>query len=238
MQEQEGVIERWDDQKGFGFIRSKNTKPLYFHISAMRGEQRPQQGDKVMFVPGKDMQGRDAASHVRHQGLAVDSPRIRIKPSTYTTAPKQQKPSQTVKKSPATTAKKFRLAEHRVPWIALLLLLILPVTGVVSVAVKYGVLWLLVVYVVASMIAYYCYWADKRRAKLNEWRIPEANLHFWSLIGGWPGAFVAQQQFRHKTKKISFLAVYWLTVLAHQVFWFDWLFMDARWVGQLVRLPF
>jgi uncharacterized membrane protein YsdA (DUF1294 family)/cold shock CspA family protein len=241
--EQKGTVERWDDQKGFGFIRSENNKPLYFHISVVRGEQRPQQGDKVLFVPGKDLQGRSAATHVRHQVLVVDNPRIRIKPSTNAAGPGISTPSEaknfrSKRKSTSTsTTKKFRLTESKIPWAVVLVLIALPAAGVISVAAEYGAVWLMVAYMVTSFITYYFYWDDKRRAKCNEWRIPESNLHFWSLIGGWPGAFIAQRQFRHKTKKISFLIVYWLIVATHEFVWFDWLFLDAKWLGQIVGLP-
>jgi uncharacterized membrane protein YsdA (DUF1294 family) len=33
-----------------------------------------------------------------------------------------------------------------------------------------------------------------------------------SLLGGWPGAVVAQQWFRHKTAKFSFRVAFWCTV--------------------------
>jgi uncharacterized membrane protein YsdA (DUF1294 family) len=118
----------------------------------------------------------------------------------------------------------------KIPWFRLLLLLILPLIAALSLFKDYGTLWILCAYIVASAITYYFYWDDKRRAKVGEWRIPEANLHFWSLVGGWPGAFIAQQQFRHKTKKLSFQFVFWLIVIAHQLMWFDWLILDGKWL--------
>lgn len=36
-----------------------------------------------------------------------------------------------------------------------------------------------------------------------------------ALLGGWPGALLGQRQFRHKTKKLSFLIVFWLVVVLH-----------------------
>lgn len=42
-------------------------------------------------------------------------------------------------------------------------------------------------------------------------------LQTWSLFGGWPGAFLAQRQFRHKTAKPTFQTVFWLIVLIHQL---------------------
>jgi uncharacterized membrane protein YsdA (DUF1294 family) len=67
-----------------------------------------------------------------------------------------------------------------------------------------------------SILAFVAYWSDKRRAEAGEWRVPESTLHFFGFLGGWPGAFLAQRVFRHKTSKISFQVVFWLIVLLHQ----------------------
>src|SRR5262245_43925863 len=67
-----------------------------------------------------------------------------------------------------------------------------------------------------SMVAFWAYWSDKRRAEAGKWRIPEFTLHVIALMGGWPGAFLGQQQFRHKTAKVSFQVIFWMIVLVHQ----------------------
>lgn len=67
-------------------------------------------------------------------------------------------------------------------------------------------------YLAASMIAYFAYAVDKSAAKQGEWRTSENTLHLLSLIGGWPGALFAQKKLRHKNRKASFQAVFWLTV--------------------------
>lgn len=72
--------------------------------------------------------------------------------------------------------------------------------------------WLLGGIGAMSLLAYFMYWADKSAARQGRRRTPESTLHFLALVGGWPGALVAQQQFRHKTVKASFQAVFWVTV--------------------------
>jgi uncharacterized membrane protein YsdA (DUF1294 family) len=48
-------------------------------------------------------------------------------------------------------------------------------------------------------------------------------------VRGWlAGALLAQQVFRHKTRKVSFQLVFWLIVMLHQVFWIDRLFLGAN----------
>lgn len=72
-----------------------------------------------------------------------------------------------------------------------------------------------VVYLVLSALSWLMYWWDKDAAGQGARRTPESTLHFVDLLGGWPGALIAQQQFRHKTVKASFQAVFWLTVVVN-----------------------
>ena len=68
-------------------------------------------------------------------------------------------------------------------------------------------------YLIASGVSFAVYDKDKKAAQRNEWRIGEGTLLLLGLLGGWPGAFVAQQALRHKTKKLSFQIAFWLTVV-------------------------
>jgi uncharacterized membrane protein YsdA (DUF1294 family)/cold shock CspA family protein len=74
-------------------------------------------------------------------------------------------------------------------------------------------LHILALYVAASLLTFIMYAWDKSAAKSGEWRTQESTLHLMSLAGGWPGALIAQQKLRHKTKKQSFRLVFWVTVL-------------------------
>lgn len=73
----------------------------------------------------------------------------------------------------------------------------------------------LIIVAITSLWAFAAYGIDKRRAQTGSRRISEKNLIFIGLLGGWPGAFAAQQVFRHKTQKLSFQIVFWGTVVTH-----------------------
>ncbi|ROM70355.1 hypothetical protein BK653_00255 [Pseudomonas brassicacearum] len=83
-------------------------------------------------------------------------------------------------------------------------------------------------YGLVSVVAFLLYWSDKRKARTDAWRTPENVLHAVELAGGWPGALLAQQVFRHKTRKVSFQMAFWFIVLLHQVFWIDQLFLGGH----------
>ena len=72
---------------------------------------------------------------------------------------------------------------------------------------------ILVLYVVVSLLIFIMYAVDKSAAKRGTWRTSEKTLQLLSLAGGWPGALIAQQKLRHKSKKQSFRSVFWVTVV-------------------------
>ena len=71
------------------------------------------------------------------------------------------------------------------------------------------------VYVAASVVAFIAYALDKSAARRGGRRVPETTLLVLGLAGGWPGALVAQQVLRHKTRKLSFRFAFWLTVIVN-----------------------
>lgn len=99
-----------------------------------------------------------------------------------------------------------------------------PVTGIAALmaaagAAAAGVIPVLLaaVYAGMSIVSWLMYLCDKSAAKKDAQRTPENSLHLADLLGGWPGALIAQQQFHHKTRKLSYQAVFWITVALNLV---------------------
>lgn len=93
-------------------------------------------------------------------------------------------------------------------------LLVLPVIAVCRRGVEFQ--WVAVYGLVLNAIVYWVYAIDKRRAEQGEWRVPEASLHLLELLGGWPGAWLAQRRLRHKCSKSSYQFVFCLIILIYQ----------------------
>ncbi|ATG75586.1 hypothetical protein AN401_18450 [Zobellella denitrificans] len=72
--------------------------------------------------------------------------------------------------------------------------------------------WLVALYLVLSPVTYGVYAWDKSAARRQQWRVRENTLQLLALAGGWPGALLAQQQLRHKSRKRSFQLRFWLAV--------------------------
>jgi len=66
-----------------------------------------------------------------------------------------------------------------------------------------------------SLVTFVAYGLDKGRARTAGRRIPEQTLHLLAFLGGWPGAWIAQRLFHHKTRKLSFRVTFWLVVALH-----------------------
>jgi len=92
-----------------------------------------------------------------------------------------------------------------------LILVLLPV----SYFLGYTPLLISFIFLIFSVLAYLAYAKDKSAARKGEWRVSENTLHILSLLCGWPGAIIAQEKLRHKTKKVSFRIVFWLTLLVN-----------------------
>ena len=84
---------------------------------------------------------------------------------------------------------------------------------------------ILLIYLGVSAITFIAYAFDKSKARRGEWRTKESTLHLLALLGGWPGAALAQQLLRHKSKKRRFRMVFWSTVFVNTAI-LIWLLTD------------
>ena len=69
--------------------------------------------------------------------------------------------------------------------------------------------WLLLL----SLILFFCMGADKRKARLHRFRIPEKTLFLLALLGGAPGGTAGMYLFHHKTKHWYFALFFPLLAL-------------------------
>ncbi|NRF48111.1 DUF1294 domain-containing protein [Pseudomonas stutzeri] len=227
--EQRGTLKSWNDQKGFGFIRpEQGGEDVFAHISAVHGERRPLVGDRVLYVSGRDPQGRLRAEHLRLDApLTLDQPAIRQRPGSQRKPAEQQaRPRATARAAgkPARQLVAGNIQQLPLKLVLFGLLCLLPLAGSL---LRLGAVLPLAIYAVASLLTFVLYWRDKHSALKDRWRTPETTLHFFELAGGWPGALVAQQVFRHKTRKLSYQLAFWLIVMLHQAFWIDLLFIGS-----------
>lgn len=91
--------------------------------------------------------------------------------------------------------------------------------------------WVAVLYGLVSAVTLVVYAFDKARAGTTARRVPERTLHLLALAGGWPGALLAQQELRHKTRKVRFQILFWLTIVAHVIALTLWAVVRFGWVG-------
>lgn len=83
--------------------------------------------------------------------------------------------------------------------------------------------WLTFIYLLTSTITYKLFKYDKFVARYNgasikrnkKSRTSENLLHMSELLGGWPGALVAQSRFRHKTKKLDYKRSLFVIISLH-----------------------
>ena len=83
-----------------------------------------------------------------------------------------------------------------------------------------------------SLVAFIAMGADKRKAQQGRWRVPEATLFLFALLGGALGATLGMHVFRHKTKHWYFRWGFPLILLlqAALLAWLIWK-LGLRWNG-------
>lgn len=175
-----GKIIKWNDDKGFGFIKPNTGRgQIFLHISAFHNRnRRPVANEMVTYDTTTDSQGRLQA---KNAALAGDEHRKQIKN------------------------------------IKGLFSIFLAVCFLVIVSILFWAgyipIHIFTLYWVGSFLTFIIYAKDKSAAQNGRWRTSESTLHLLAVIGGWPGASIAQQKLRHKSQKQSFRVAFWFTVL-------------------------
>ena len=72
-------------------------------------------------------------------------------------------------------------------------------------------------FALVSALTLVIYGADKMAARKAWHRVPESTLLLFGVVGGWPGAILGQQLFRHKTQKQPFRTYFMFTVVLNVV---------------------
>lgn len=175
-----GTVSYWRDDKGFGFVTTDQDERLFFHIRDFLSppRRRPQQGDKLNFLLSRDKQQRPYAI-----ALTFEDP-----------LPVLAKPAKA--NGPDFYHIQYQSWCFRYLFFTLLLLSLMAGSFVFTVPLFY---------LEASLFTYWLYQIDKQLASAGQSsRLPEESLQMFSLIGGWPGALVAQKRLHHKVHKAPF----------------------------------
>jgi uncharacterized membrane protein YsdA (DUF1294 family)/cold shock CspA family protein len=204
-----GELTTWNDERGFGFVAPAVGGPdVFVHISAFDdGAPRPVQGDDIGYVLEFSPEGKPRASHAELTSRSEEAG----------------------DRSPGKQRKRVLTPSHhtgRLSYIAVAGFI--AIFAVVWLFVIPLPLWVVVLYGGMSLVTFIAYALDKRAAATDGWRVAEGSLLALGLVGGWPGAIVAQQMFRHKTVKVSFQVVFWVTVVVNVV-----AFVVFAWVSSL-----
>ena len=179
----QGRITKWNDKRGFGFITSSEGGNVFIHISSLRHSDRRPSVNESVSYT------LEFDPHGRPQAIDVQFMVVR------NSGPPMDQSVRAGVAVPVTFALSF-----------LIVLIFLAVFGLLELSV-------VGLYFGSSVISYACYSRDKRAAENGGWRTRESTLQLLSLVGGWPGALIAQVLLRHKTRKPSFLVWYWTTVI-------------------------
>ncbi len=192
----EGTLKTWHADRGFGFIEpAQGGEEIFVHIKACRRDVgRPQVGQRLSFEVEMNPQGKKRAKNVEPLSAFIDS--------AFNEATGR---GGVRKRRVAKGARRDAASLWAIPAFLALYLAVALVWHVPG--------WMAGLYAGASLLCMLVYAADKSAAVAGRWRVSESTLLMLGLIGGWPGALVAQQLLRHKSSKASFRAVFWGTVV-------------------------
>ncbi len=187
----DGKIVRWDDARGFGYIEPlRGGQDIFVHISAFKSRRvRPSDGQAVTFeVETHD--GKKRAKSVQAHRKAASA---RVVPQTA------------IKRGGQVSGRSL-----------------LAIPAFVAVFLVVQMLWhppvlVALLYLWVSFATFVVYAVDKSAAKSGDRRIAESKLHMAALMGGWPGALLAQRFLRHKSTKLEFQQTFKVTMFLNVV---------------------
>lgn len=208
---QKGRLVVWKDDRGFGFIEPESGgQRVFLHISAIKdANRRPQLGDEIHYQVVLTKNGKVRATMAFIRG------------ATLRPVPASASINQPLAVSTFAHPPQSWLLET-------LMLSLLPLAGVLHFTWTLANPIPLLLYPVMSVLTFKLYAHDKARAQNKQWRTPENTLHLCELLGGWPGAFIAQRRLRHKNRKASYQTVFWGIVTLHMAFWINWFFLGRN----------
>lgn len=184
----QGRIQQWDDAKGYGFVEPNGGGIRAFtHIKAFKQRSRRPVNGDIIVYEVE--QDRNGNHRACNISLLKDHKAKRLRANK----PTSQRKRNVIVLSIFSGALALLTLSGRLPFI---------------VPIVYGAV---------SLLTMLLYGIDKSAAKKEKRRVSEAKLHILSVLGGWPGALLAQQIFKHKRSKSSFMRVYWVTVLVNLI---------------------
>ena len=207
---QEGVVEQWDEARGFGFVRSQGSR-IFFHVRDFRAGGGP--------PPRLGMEVRFELIHVGGKGP-------RAMTVTPLTAAGDRVPST---RRAAIGARHADRQAHGRSTGQLAIILAWSLMAAWVAAIGWGVIdrrlpgWVPPSLLLLNIATFWSYWLDKHAAKTQQWRTRESQLHLLALLGGWPAAWWAQEVLRHKSIKPAFRQAYVGTVVVHCAVLATWL---------------
>jgi uncharacterized membrane protein YsdA (DUF1294 family)/cold shock CspA family protein len=199
---QKGTLVMWNDTKGFGFIRPNQADEDFFiHISNFKKglTRRPEIGDEVQFREAEGP-GKKRVSYALIPAL--------IETDTASVA-------------------QFELNPRQRSWLTNVLIITpLVLSSYLLLMAKNPVPFFS--YFILSLLTMILYGKDKANAATRKWRVPESYFHILELMGGWPGALIAQNDFRHKTRASTYLWILRGIIAIHLMGWFIYFYWTAK----------
>jgi len=181
-----GKIAEWNDDRGFGFIApAEGGARVFCHIKAFT-----------------ERSGRPEAGKIVTYDLAKDE---RGRPRAT-----QIRYSVSAKPPPAASSSRKSSLTRAIVGASVFLVVIAAL-----VMTSRTLWWLLPWYLALSVVTYLLYGWDKVSASGGHRRTPESTLNGLALLGGWPGGWVAQHAWRHKSRKTSFQVAFWSATLVN-----------------------